>query len=573
MGSARRKKKISTKKLIVIIIVAVIIVLIAFLGIRLMRAKVTKEYGSSSQSEIKSGEVSVGSISTTVSGTGTLANEESEDITIPQAVEVTNIYVEAGDNVKKGDMLASVNSTSVVETMSGLQSQIDDLDKEINSLSSDSSDEKITSGVKGRIKKIYAKKGVSLASTMYDSKALMLISLDGKMAVDITADDLEESDKVTVTTSGGTKYKGSVESVWAGVATILVTDDGTEYGDEVKVTYGDGKKAEGTLYIHEEVSVTGYTGVTASVKVTENEKVSKGTTLLTVEDTDDTVNYQTILKKREAVEDDLQNLVTIYKEGAVYAKEDGLVTSITESGDDGTTTTSIVSQDKAFGMDSNEASVTTESEEVSDTVIAVSQTDKMTMVVNVDESEILSLSVGQDAEVTVDSILDESFAGTITAIDKVGTSSNGVTTYTATVEIERTDNMLEGMSASAVITIEGKENALLVPKDAVKKTSQTSYVYTSYDEETGELGDMVEVTTGLSDGSYTEIQEGVSEGMTVYYKESSSENSFEFNPGGFDGMPGGGMPGGAMPGGGMSGGGAPGDGSRPSRGSMGGKKD
>ena len=90
----------------------------------------------------------------------------------------------------------------------------------------------------------------------------------------------------------------------------------------------------------------------------------------------------------------------------------------------------------------------------------------------------------------------------------------------------------------------------------MNKTSSTAFVYTSYNEETGEFGDMVEVTIGISNGTYVEITDGLKEGDTVYYQESES-NEF----GGFGGgmsMPGGDMPGGfgggSMPGGNMPGG-------------------
>lgn len=549
MHSIRRKRPMNTKKAIVAAVIIGLIALVIILGIRLLKVKVTKEYGNQDGSEIKSEQVAKGSISTTVSGSGILANEESSETTIPQSVEVTDIYVAAGDDVKKGDMLAAVNSTSVVETMSDLQSQIDELDQELDDLDSSTADETLTAGVGGRVKKIYAKEGTSLASTMYASKALLLLSLDGHMAVDIETEELSEDDTVTVVASDGTEYEGSVERVWAGVATILVTDDGTTYDDSVTVSFGDNKTVKGKLYIHEKVAVTGYTGTTATICVAENDQVIEGATLLTLENTDDTVNYQTILKKREALEAELQKLIVIFKEGAVYAKTDGLVTSITENEEDGTATTTAVvntgSSKSGFGMeDSGLAAVsTTSSEDATDTIIAIAPTDKMSMIVNVDESQILLISVGQATEVTIDSWSeDETFAGTITAIDKVGTSTDGVTTYSATVEIDRTEGMLEGMSASAVITIEGKEDALLVPADAVKKTSSTAYVYTSYDDQTGEFEDMVEVTTGLSNGTYMEITEGLEEGTTVYYKKTSDTSNNFKRGNGFGEMPGGNMP-------------------------------
>ena len=134
----------------------------------------------------------------------------------------------------------------------------------------------------------------------------------------------------------------------------------------------------------------------------------------------------------------------------------------------------------------------------------------------------------------------------------------------AVVHIEKTEDMLSGMSASVVVTIEGSENALLIPVDALHQSSSSAYVYTEYDESTGEYSGKVEVTTGLSNSTYVEITSGLSEGDTVYYTEAE-ENSFGnmfgnmggFGGGGgsFPGGSGGGMPnfGGGSGGSGMSG--------------------
>ena len=77
------------------------------------------------------------------------------------------------------------------------------------------------------------------------------------------------------------------------------------------------------------------------------------------------------------------------------------------------------------------------------------------------------------------------------------------------------------------VTIEGVEDALLIPADALNKTSSTYYVYTSYDESTGELSGMTEVTVGITNSKYAEITSGLSEGDTVYYTEQQTD-SFNF---------------------------------------------
>ena len=165
---------------------------------------------------------------------------------------------------------------------------------------------------------------------------------------------------------------------------------------------------------------------------------------------------------------------------------------------------------------------------------------QMTVTISVDESDILCLQVGQSATITVDALDDETVSGTVTEIDTTATSSGGVTVYTATVTFDKTEDMLSGMSASVSIVIEGVDDALLIPSDALTQTRASAYVYTGYNSESGEFTGMVEVTSGMDNGEFVEITGGLSEGDTVYYFEKE-ENRFTFpfgNMGGMSGMSG-----------------------------------
>ena len=112
-------------------------------------------------------------------------------------------------------------------------------------------------------------------------------------------------------------------------------------------------------------------------------------------------------------------------------------------------------------------------------------------------------------------------------------------------------------SASVDVKIEGVENAILIPVDALHQTRSFYYVYTSYDEETKTYGDRVEVTVGMQNSKYAVIESGLNVGDTVYYTESSSGNNFfgmMGGRGGMSGMPDMGDFSGGFPGGNNSGG-------------------
>lgn len=534
MGNpSRSNKALKRKKTVQTIIAITAVVLVILLALVLFfRQKVQNSVNNQNTSKVKTAAVTTGSIRATVSGSGTLTSDNIQDINVPAGVTVDTVYVEQGDNVEEGTLLASVKASSVLTTLADVQDALDDLDDELRDASNDTVSSNIKAGVTGRLKALFAQKDDDVAAVMYEHGALALISLDGYMAVDVEAGDYAAGDEVTVETSDGKTYDGTVDLVTGDTATILITDDGPKYDDEVTV----GGRDTGRLYIHSPLKVTGYAGTISYVNASENAKVYGSTYLFGLKDTASSAKYDQLLADRAEYEELYQTLVKLYKDGGIVADRNGTVETVTDL-DTVTPGTALLDEITVLTLDPNET---------------------MSVTIDVDETDILSLKTGQEVSITVDSIGDTVYTGTVTEIDTTAVSASGVTMYAATVTLDKAENMLSGMTASVDVTIEGVENALLVPEDAVQKTSATSYVYTAYDESTDTLGGMVEVTVGLSNGTYMEITGGLKEGDTVYYIPRETNNFFftfagtrgstgsSKNQGGMTGMPGGmtGMPGG-----------------------------
>ena len=538
MTNDRRKVTLSREKLRKIIIIAVIAIA-ALTGLALwLRSRVASQFGRQNDTEISSAAVTRGSISTSVYGSGRLSDDDVETLDIPSGVELTDIPVSAGDKVEAGDVLASVDLGTVLSAMSDVNDEIASVDTKLASTANTSTTGYISSSVSGRVKKVYAASGDNVAALMYKYGALALLSLDGYMAVDIDADGLTAGDTLSAVTASGTALDATVSDITGSTATVLVSDASVLYGESVTVYSADGTElGTGEAYIHDELKIVGYTGTVAYVSVTEGSAVGAGATLMTLSNTATGAEYNELLSQRSELEDTLKTLINIYNEGALCAEFGGTVIAV-----------------NAVTADEAKSAASTDTEDDSEQSFTLSPDSTMSMSVMVDETEILSVSIGQSAEVSVDAIDGETFTGTVTGIDRAGTSSSGVTVYTAEVSIPKADGMLAGMSASATISIEGVENALLVPADAVNRSSSGYYVYTSCDEESGTLGGMVEVTVGITNSNYAEILSGLGEGDTVYYIEKE-DNSFSFAmPGGDFGGDFGGTPSGGMPSGGFSGG-------------------
>lgn len=475
---------------------AVSLVLVAVLaGTLYVRKEVQRKVTAQSGSTIKSATVTTGSIKATISGSGTLVCEDVVDLTVPSTVKVEKLHIAQGDPVTAGTLLAGVNSSTVLSSLSTVQEALEDLDEDLQSASRDTVSSYVKAGVTGRIKAVYAQEGDNVADVMYRHGSLAELSMDGYLALDIPVGALQPGETLTVTTSDGQEWDGTVDTVTASTATVLLTDDGPLVGDTAKVG-----TQQGQLYIHAPLKVTGYAGTVNYVSAKENAKVYASTALFTLKDTSDSAKYNQLLQKRADYEELYRKLVKLYKDGGLTAEQDGTVETLTDL------------DTVTLGTDPLEKT----------TLATLDPGTNMSVTISVDETDILSLAQGQEVSLTVESIGEEEYKGTVSEIDTTGSSG----AYPVKILLSKQAGMLSGMTAKAEVTIEGVENALLVPNDAIRKTSTTAYVYTAYDAETDTLGGMTEVTLGLTNGSQTEIISGLKQGDTVYY--TPKEQTFTF---------------------------------------------
>ena len=134
LGKQKKAKKRKIIRTAISIVVILMVVLIA--GVSILQRKVRQQFASSKK-EVISAVAERGTISTLVSGSGMLMNVDTEVVSVPSGVEVTEILVAYGDTVEKGDLLAVADMATVRTAMSTLQEEIDDLDDEISGAKGD----------------------------------------------------------------------------------------------------------------------------------------------------------------------------------------------------------------------------------------------------------------------------------------------------------------------------------------------------------------------------------------------------------------------------------------------------
>ncbi|MFU8796823.1 MAG: efflux RND transporter periplasmic adaptor subunit, partial [Dehalococcoidia bacterium] len=129
-----------------------------------------------------------------------------------------------------------------------------------------------------------------------------------------------------------------------------------------------------------------------------------------------------------------------------------------------------------------------------------------------DELDIAMVEVGQNVTITLDALPDEELQGKVAFVSPIGTVMFGVVSYETVITLEDFPDVLrDGMSATADIIVERRDNVLLVPNRAIRGTRDEPAVRVYID---GQVEDR-QVVLGLSDGIHTEVVSGLEEGEQV----------------------------------------------------------
>ncbi len=161
----------------------------------------------------------------------------------------------------------------------------------------------------------------------------------------------------------------------------------------------------------------------------------------------------------------------------------------------------------------------------------MSMSDRLTVKAQVDETDIASIKVKQQAEIVLDAYPDQKIGAEVDKIAFDATTVNNVTTYVVDVlPKEIPQFMRSGMTANVTFKVTSKENVLLISSDALRTKEGKSTVLVRQNGEEIEK----EVVTGLTNGKQIEIISGLTVGEIVLSPqiklEKNSKGSSPFNP-------------------------------------------
>jgi len=173
-------------------------------------------------------------------------------------------------------------------------------------------------------------------------------------------------------------------------------------------------------------------------------------------------------------------------------------------------------------------------------VIATLITNQMIAEITLNEVDVAKIKIGEKVTLTFDALPDLTISGKVLDIDTLGTVSQGVVSYGVKIAFDTLANSIKsGMSVTADIITDIKQDVLILPNTAIKTQGISKYVelVTASDALKQQLAANVSgvalpipptqqsIETGISNDTSTEIVSGLKEGDIVVASTVSSSTS------------------------------------------------
>jgi HlyD family secretion protein len=174
-------------------------------------------------------------------------------------------------------------------------------------------------------------------------------------------------------------------------------------------------------------------------------------------------------------------------------------------------------------------------------IFRIDNLTSLVIAVQVTEIDINGIKNGQPATITFNAIPNKTYKGTVIQTDLAGTIGNNTTNFTVKVQITDADASVKpGMAANVTITTNQVDNALLVPSTSIfTDTNGKQYVYLIQNG----TQTTVPVTVGAASDTTTQITGNtLKEGDTIVlsFASTSTTSGGGFGFGGLGGIVGGG---------------------------------
>lgn len=281
------------KKTILIVVLIIVVVLVAIIGSAVKN--MTKQVEAvTNMVEVE--EVQKRDLSDTIALKGSISGVSSTNIVSKAVSEITAVNVQVGDVVKEGDVLCTLDATSIEESIADLEKTVSNTNA-VNSINSRTNAKSVEEAIADQATQLdEAMKAISQAQEDYDGAEIRYDSGEGDFA------SLQAAQRALETAQEN--YDKVLETTNRAIETAKTAVELDRYRNDDNTSQDTLKSLREQL---EDCTVTAPCGgVVTAVNVRVGDINSEKTTMLTIEDTSSlkivaTVNETDILKVQEGM--------------------------------------------------------------------------------------------------------------------------------------------------------------------------------------------------------------------------------------------------------------------------------
>lgn len=421
--------------------------------------------------------VTRGPISASLSFVGNLRYKQSSELTWKTNGVIEKVYVKVGDSVKKDDILAELDpdflsSTVLIaeKTMIEGQENLEDV--------KESESSRMQAYVDLNIKEIALTNAKLEQEALYYPRATryeMERAWDAFALANLNFNYAKQDYDFQVSTGEGWEgfEEGREVRSFGGKKVIIGADSRSarerKFEDYVS-TYEELVSAyEKYVWTSGRPSATDYAVAEGNVQVAQKEYEKALETYR---------SYDTLPREKDvhAAEIALNNAEIVYKQRYIYAPFDGTVTSV-----DAVESYYITKGTNAFRLD---------------------DMSRIYIPLSISELDLSLVSPGTPVKITVDAVEGKTFSGKILDISEASAASGNTTSFDALVAFDSPEEgLLAGMTAEVSVPAYEKDNALLIPSEAVTYKDGKPTVTVVSGTENREI----EISTGIVSGNVIEV--------------------------------------------------------------------
>ncbi|MBU2575820.1 efflux RND transporter periplasmic adaptor subunit [Patescibacteria group bacterium] len=531
------------------------IVIVGVIGIVIWAVKFREPVGPEYVTEI----VEIGTLTQSVEATGKVESMERIDLNFRTSGRISEMNVNVGNEVKKGQILARLESRALLSRVSDAQAQVDKEKADYDKLLAGSSDQGIqvsedtvtqkqqdVSAAENALANLRVKRKTEQDNLK--EKAITVLNnevLVSELAIEVidnTLDDPDANSSYAYITSDKNAAQLSRDNannkitsvdVVVDVLTVNSSDTDVLAGlDDGKLMLDSVKDALSDAMIVLKTADTTYSFTESDIDTLKSNIQTKQTTVNTSQTnivtaktnwTDKIAYYNDQVANAEDAVAQVQSALRVAQSQLELEKSPPRDFEINAqkakiSQAEAALNLALANLEEAVIRSPLNGTITKkyyeagEQTSLSSPVLEMIGQATLEIEVDISESDIAKVIVAQDAQITLDAFGDEKvYIGSVTFVDPAETLISDVVYYKVKVAFSDSGQVKPGMTANVTIVTDSKENVLFVPFRAVKSRNGDKYVEVFINGQAVER----DVVVGLRGDEGIEIISGIEAGDEV----------------------------------------------------------